>query len=815
MKIAGTTFYVAPEGLDTNPGDGSRPFRSIERARDAIRQRRGNGQGLDEDVSVVLRPGVYFQSASLQFDERDGGTNGHSVVYSGDPGGNTVVYGGTPVTGWERWKGGIYRAKVEPGRRFFRLFENGRPLVMARYPEKGSGYRGDMMRVGDDRIRVPEAWREYDLSQAQVYAMDASDWFSQIHEVLGFDRESAEITITPASNNWSPMFKGINDRFYIQGVLELLSQPGQWCLKGDEGYLYCRPRCEPIEDQLIVAPTVERVIDIRGSAPDRPVTALRFENIAFTGSDFCGSWRIFHYALKERDNTIPEPLRHGLITIENARGVEVRFCQIRGAGHSAVYLNHSVQDCTVYGCWIEDAGFAGVYLNGWAPGEGPFHSAAESDVNRRNRISNNFISDCGQFVGHGCGIQFFQSGENEITHNVIRRMPRYGISGKGGTVTLGAYGDTAATEFDYLHTRRNVIRYNDVANVCRDSHDYGAIELWLVGNGNIWENNAVHDCNPCVFWDGFARAFMPDGHTGFLSVRNNIVYECKGGENSSAVLMTNECQAVENNIFADNDFFAPFDVWDYGDNVHDMTAAGNILANCCRALFRFNVKDPPSLFAQVGPNLIFPAPAEPYWPGEFRQTCDEHHWGKGDVHADPMFDTKRPEHDRHFSDYRLKPDSPALKMGFRPIDIDAIGLKDDFPFDCALFGRRLASERIQAEDYDRMRNLRVHGNTGLCQMQPGAWVRYDNIDFGPGGFTRCCVQWRPDPSSTAGPARQGIVEFRLGLPAGEAIGVLQADQDACPIRDVRGIHCLYVCFPEGLRNAMMDYFLFENTPQGR
>ena len=34
-------------------------------------------------------------------------------------------------------------------------------------------------------------------------------------------------------------------------------------------------------------------------------------------------------------------------------------------------------------------------------------------------------------------------------------------------MTLGAYGDTAATEFDYLHTRRNVIRYNDVANVCR------------------------------------------------------------------------------------------------------------------------------------------------------------------------------------------------------------------------------------------------------------------------------------------------------------------------------------------------------------
>jgi hypothetical protein len=811
MKIAGTTFYVAPEGVDTNPGDGARPFHSIERARDAIRELRSRDQALDEDITVILRPGAYFQSVSLRFDERDGGTNGHSVVYAGDPGMKTVVYGGTPVTGWEPWKGSIYRAKVEPGRRFFRLFENGRSLVMARYPEKGSGYRGDMMRVGDDRIRVPEAWRGYDFDHAQVYAMDASDWFSQIHEVVGFDRESAELTITPASGNWAPMFKGINDRFYIQGVLELLDQPGEWCLKPDEGYVYCWPLSEPIEKQLIVAPTVQRVVDICGSAPDKPVTNLRFENIAFTGSDFCESWRIFSYALKEKDNTIPEPLRHGLITIENARGIDVRFCEILGAGHSAVYLNYSVQDCTVYGCRIEDAGFAGVYLNGWAPGVGAFKSAAESDVNRRNLISNNFIADCGQFVGHGCGIQMFQSGDNEITHNVIRRMPRYAISGKGGTVELGAYGDTAATEFDYLHTRNNVIRYNDVANVCRDSHDYGAIELWLVGNGNIWENNAVHDCNPCVFWDGFARAFMPDGHTGFLSVRNNIVYECKGGENSSAVLMTNECQAVENNIFADNDFFAPFDVWEYGGNVHDMIAARNILANRCLALFRFNVKDPPALFAQVGPNLIFPAPAEPYWPAELRRACEERNWGKGDIYADPMFDRTRPEHDRHFTDYRLKPDSPALKMGFRPFNLDMIGLKDDFPFDRALLGRRQAPEKIQAEDYDRMRSLRVHGNTGIYQMQRGAWVRYDNLDFGEGGFKRCRVKWCPEPSSPGDQASQGTVEFRLGSPSGETIGVLHANQDACSVRDVRGVHALYACFPEGL-NGMMDYFLFENTP---
>ena len=39
------------------------------------------------------------------------------------------------------------------------------------------------------------------------------------------------------------------------------------------------------------------------------------------------------------------------------------------------------------------------------------------------------------------------------------------------------------------------------------------------------------------------------------------------------------------------------------------------------------------------------------------------------VVADPLF--VDPDHD----DYALKPDSPALKLGFKPIDLSAVGLR--------------------------------------------------------------------------------------------------------------------------------------------
>ena len=46
---------------------------------------------------------------------------------------------------------------------------------------------------------------------------------------------------------------------------------------------------------------------------------------------------------------------------------------------------------------------------------------------------------------------------------------------------------------------------------------------------------------------------------------------------------------------------------------------------------------------------------------------------RNSITADPMFV------DAANRDYRLKSGSPALKIGFKPIDMSTVGLKADFP----------------------------------------------------------------------------------------------------------------------------------------
>ena len=242
---------------------------------------------------------------------------------------------------------------------------------------------------------------------------------------------------------------------------------------------------------------------------------------------------------------MPEHLQEGLIYIENAKNIAVKYCEINGAGHSAVYVNNKSESCTVYGCRISYAGFCGIYANSYMPGEGGFANAQDSYINKKHNFSNNFIHHCGFSIGGGCGIQLFQSGENRITHNVICDMPRYGISYKG--IRNGSFSGKSGkflekninydNHFDFIHTRGNYIAFNEIFNVCRTSFDFGAIESWGAGAGNVWDNNAIHDIDQSVEWDGWAHGLFTDDASDFVTLKNNIVFELKGGKATGTVMV--------------------------------------------------------------------------------------------------------------------------------------------------------------------------------------------------------------------------------------------------------------------------------------
>ncbi|MCY3020204.1 MAG: carbohydrate-binding protein [Planctomycetota bacterium] len=819
-------FYVAPGGNDQNPGTKEKPFASLPAARDAARAQGGTGH------TIWLAPGRYFNAGAIAFDDRDSGL----TVKGEQPGATAEIYGGLPVTGWQKWKGNIWRAPVPKDKRFYNLIVDGKPATMAQTPNAGSGFGGGAGPAGNGAVRVPQEWRGYDYSDAQVFTFIGANWFAEMRAVL---KGTADAGGVLPVDEGSGQCGGMNGRLYMRGVLEFHDEPGEWCLKHKEGFVYYWPAL-PVRRSLgaggsnvewpgtgtpaghvIVRPTGERLLDVTGRSPATPAKDISFENLSLIGSDFCERWYIFPAG---KDGSTPEPLQQGMVFGENVERLAIRNCRLLASGHAAVWLNKHAQNCVVENSLITGAGFAGVYMNGWTIGDGPFKSAAESYVNKGHRIESNFIYDCSKYVGGGGGIQFYQSGDNLIARNEIGQMPRYGISCKGlrwGCLPKSQYGQTLTFDnhWDFLHSRNNRIVGNDIYSVCRNSCDYGGIESWGPGRDNLWENNAVHDLDQALEWDAWAHIIFADDASHYLTIRNNILYHCHGGAATGAFMMKNIGEEIANNLVADCTLgrlvtLAPFIEPGWG-----FTVRRNVFALDGSAV-RYDTS--PQTFTgmagtigslpadvkkgvrEVDYNVIAVKDPAKCNPSPYPENGMDTH----SYFGDPMLRRAKPAWDIQYADYCLAASSPAFKLGFKAIPTDSIGLRKDFPFDKAQATRRVVTDKIQAEDYQRMNGLRTRGGEGIYAMQKGSWAKYANLDFGAGKATQAVFKLdapaAPNASNSA-----GIIELRLDAPDGKLIGRLLAGQATCPVTSVKGVHNVFLVYT-GDNVKAVDWFKFES-----
>ena len=90
-------LYVATDGDDAADGSRAHPFKSLLKARDAVRALKAAGGLPAGGVAVVLRGGTYPMTASLELDARDSGERDRPVVWCAEQGERVVLDGGWTV----------------------------------------------------------------------------------------------------------------------------------------------------------------------------------------------------------------------------------------------------------------------------------------------------------------------------------------------------------------------------------------------------------------------------------------------------------------------------------------------------------------------------------------------------------------------------------------------------------------------------------------------------------------------------------------------------------------------------------------------
>ncbi len=660
-RAADLTLYVSPEGKDAWSGGLAKPnaegtdgpVATLERARDILRQKRPATAG---EARVIVDDGRYPLTQPFTLDARDSG-----VTYEAAPGAQPVISGGRIIRGFEPVENGLWRARVPEAAggqwHFEQLYVNGQRAVRARAPNKFYFYMGETKEVpiegkpGQFRrtTTVPaeaivplRALRPLrGLSEAEirdVVLVAYHKWCITQRHLQRVDFEKNEIVTTGEQlKNYSGWPAGT--RFHLENFRGALDEPGEWFL-GRDGVLYYKPR--PGEDMAraeVVAPVAKKLLIFEG----QPEAGKFVERVTLKG-----------LAFQHQDYALPatgyEPYQAAYATeaavmLDGARNVTIQDCEIGHTGEYAVWFRQGCQNCRIERSLLHDLGAGGVRI-----GEGRNRSDEPSRTHHIT-VDNNIIRSGGRIHAEAVGVWIGHSADNAVTHNEIADLYYTGIS--AGWV-WGYSGSIA---------KRNNISFNHIHHLgWAVLSDMGGIYTLGASEGTVISNNIFHDIYAYSY--GGWGMYTDEGSTGIV-MENNLVYNTKTGSFHQHYGKEN---IIRNNILVNS-------------KLHQLQATR--VEEHLSFTFEKNI-----VYWETGPLLAGPwtkvrinMDNNCYWnaarqPVTFaglsldqwrqQQNHDQH-----SIIADPGFvDAKN-------LDFHLKPNSPALKVGFTPFDYGKAGVYGD------------------------------------------------------------------------------------------------------------------------------------------
>lgn len=668
-------IYVTSDTSKNGDGTFENPYGGIEYAVRKIREKTSGG--MNTDLTVYLRGGLYTQRHALEFTPEDSGKNGFTITYKSYPGETAEIAAAETVKGWKLYRDGIYMAKVDAQTPVNLIFENDLLAHKARYPNidnrdfkdcylKSAGYdKENTLRFFFEKGDIPYL---KDTSGLQVYMWGGGEngvwnWYSERRNAVINYRERS---LTVSHSETYVMGKG--SRYYIEGCLELLDEEGEFYYDEINRTIYYKPYNEDINSQVITYGTAISPIRLIGTK-DNPVKNIGFEDLKIG---------------KSNTNTELRAAIHEAIYFLYADNCGFKNSEILMTGGDALQFENC-KNCYIIGNWIHDVGAAAVRLTA--------EDLAGDPVYRGNRIENNYIYNCGLIKRDANGIHLKNTDYGTVLHNRVDEVPRADIlwgSGYTANMRIGqSHRGQVVTEenqYDFSNCMHNYIAYNDTSHALTDSQDGGAMYGWGSGKGNLVENNHIHDMD-IPFSMGYAM--YGDNQTGYTTWQNNLIDNNNlngAGTIYAAMVIKGVQHQVYNNFFLNNPrctrgAFATSSNED--DNADRNIYMRNLTVNSSDQLHgqhkwldnRFRKVDYNMYYNDSGKYLVYNNPkAKTY--EEWKKI--ETDYGLMDAHSLSGQQPKFVDYENR--DYRLRYDSPAFSVGIRDIDERDIGLTADFKF---------------------------------------------------------------------------------------------------------------------------------------
>ena len=651
-------LYVSPDGSDAwsgalvepTPDGADGPLATLERARDALRGRGGGGR-------VLLRGGTYRLAEPLTLGPSDSG-----VTYAAFPGETPVVSGGRAITGWQPAEGGLWTAdlpEVRAGQwHFHQLFVGGERRRRGRYPREGYVKLAGIAQADPDGWAgsSPDEQTEWSKKAFQFEPGDVrSDWHNieDVEVVVlqywmaarlridTIDEDKRIVSFTGGS--FRPLTWSFG--YYVDNVFEGLDEAGAWYLDRKAGTLhYHALPGEDMNEVEVIAPVAGQLVRLEGDAD----SSAFVRDVTLRGIEFSHTrWDLppEGYYCIQAEITPP-----AAIQAEGAVGCRIENCRLTHLAAWGIELGRGCQDDAVVGCTIRDVGAGCIKI-----GE-PKNCEKDVQEARGILVADSRLLDGGQICLGPAAVWIGQSSHNTASHNEVS-------GGFHWAVSVGWNW----RYFPLNRARDNIVEFNHIHHLGTEPLGvHGALYCLGISPGTVLRNNHIHHVHCNDHWGAGEGIILDNGCSGIL-IENNVVHDAvAGGFGCNFNCFGN---IVQNNIFA---YGTKFQLMRYGDAPPgDPPPNGEVFARnivVWREGPLIHDKDWWSFETLWNYNLYWREGGEEV---RFMSYSFDEWKGKGldqdSVVADPLFV------DAENRDLSLRPESPAFRLGFRPIDISDVG----------------------------------------------------------------------------------------------------------------------------------------------
>lgn len=669
LQLNGQVIYVSTRGNDKWNGSEKKPVASLVRAQELAR-----AYGRDTSVEIVFEDGIYYLPGTVQFTGQDSKDYPATVTLRARHEGKAVISGGQQIRlDWKQEAGNIYVASVPAGMDIDQLYVAGLRQLMARFP---NAQPGKQRNVYDTWVLDHQAQPNPEMDPLQperialwknpeggyVHAMHTALWGDMHWEIKG-KNEDGTLQLEGGWQNNRP--SGMHPLYrFVENIKEELDVPGEWYYDRSESKLYYMPLPEiDLDEAKVEIVRLKHLIEFNGTK-ENPVRGIHLQGLTFkhTARTFMENKE----QLLRSDWTM---YRGGAIVFNGAEECSVENCEFDHLGGNTIFVNNYNRYLTVRGCYIHHSGANGIVFVGDPDMvRSPLFRYGNQNYETMDMtpgpLGDNYPQDCwvddclitmtGRDEKQTAPVQISMSQRIRVSHCSIYDVPRAGIN-----INEGTFGG-------------HIIEFCDVFNTVLETGDHGSFNSW--GRDRFWTPDVVTISDQVAlhpdmqYWDVLEPNVLRynrwrcdhgwdvdlDDGSSFYRIYCNLLL------NGGLKMREGYDRVATNNIILNNSLHPH--VW--VRNSDDVFKHNIVFTAYQPAVMNSALGESDRWGKELDYNLFATGQAA-------MRKFAAHGADAHSVSADPLFVNPGQ------GDFRVRPESPAFKIGFRNFDMTDFGVKSE------------------------------------------------------------------------------------------------------------------------------------------